>query len=85
MKFLNIRFFEKSTIKTVFTQQTENAKKNGTSNCPECAKGGANKNRLYKETEMDADHATAWSKGGATDIKNCVMLCKFHNRSKGNN
>ena len=85
MKFLNIRFFEKSTIKTVFAQQTENAKENGTSNCPECAKGGANKNRLYKETEMDADHATAWSKGGATDIKNCVMLCKFHNRSKGNN
>ena len=85
MKFLNIRFFEKSTIKTVFAQQTKNAKKNGTSNCPECAKGGGNKNRLYKETEMDADHATAWSKGGATDIKNCVMLCKFHNRSKGNN
>ena len=68
-----------------FAIVAENAKKNGTSNCPECAKGGANKNRLYKETEMDADHATAWSNGGATDIKNCVMLCKFHNRSKGNN
>ena len=33
---------------------------------------------------MDADHATAWSKGGATDISNCVMLCKTHNRAKGN-
>ncbi|MBR5965105.1 MAG: HNH endonuclease [Treponema sp.] len=31
-----------------------------------------------------ADHATAWSKGGVTDISNCVMLCKTHNRSKGN-
>ena len=23
-------------------------------------------------------------KGGATDIKNCQMLCKIHNRAKGN-
>ena len=23
-------------------------------------------------------------KGGATDIKNCQMLCKTHNRAKGN-
>ena len=37
-----------------------------------------------KITEMDADHVTAWSKGGATDIKNCQMLCKTHNRAKGN-
>ncbi|OQB30362.1 MAG: HNH endonuclease [Candidatus Hydrogenedentes bacterium ADurb.Bin179] len=33
---------------------------------------------------MDADHVTAWSKGGATDINNCQMLCKTHNRAKGN-
>lgn len=33
---------------------------------------------------MDADHVTAWSKGGATDIKNCQILCKTHNRAKGN-
>ena len=25
----------------------------------------------------------AWSKGGATDISNCQMLCKTHNRAKG--
>ena len=48
------------------------------------AAGGLNKSRIYNENEMDADHATAWSKGGATDISNCVMLCKTHNRSKGN-
>ena len=32
----------------------------------------------------DADHVTAWSKGGTTDIGNCQMLCKTHNRAKGN-
>jgi hypothetical protein len=26
----------------------------------------------------------AWSKGGATDISNCEMLCVTHNRAKGN-
>ena len=40
--------------------------------------------RIYKLTEMDADHVTAWSKGGATDIQNCQMLCQTHNRAKGN-
>ena len=33
---------------------------------------------------MDADHVAAWSKGGATDLSNCQMLCKTHNRAKGN-
>jgi 5-methylcytosine-specific restriction endonuclease McrA len=33
---------------------------------------------------MDADHVTAWSKSGATLAKNCQMLCKTHNRAKGN-
>ena len=37
-----------------------------------------------EEKEMDADHVTAWSKGGATDINNCEMLCSTHNKSKGN-
>ncbi len=82
---LNIRLFDKSVIKTIYNLQTNEAAKNGTSNCPMCtATEGSNKNRIYKENEMDADHATAWSKGGETDISNCVMLCKTHNRSKGN-
>ncbi|MEB3767921.1 HNH endonuclease, partial [Acinetobacter sp. MD2] len=25
-----------------------------------------------------------WSKGGATTLDNCEMLCITHNRSKGN-
>ena len=34
--------------------------------------------------EMDADHVTAWSHGGATEAANCQMLYKTHNRAKGN-
>lgn len=57
----------------------------GGANCPLCALGNnANKVRIYKFDEMDADHVTAWSKGGATTLANCEMLCKTHNRSKGN-
>ncbi|MDD6251034.1 MAG: HNH endonuclease [Oscillospiraceae bacterium] len=33
---------------------------------------------------MSADHVTARSKGGAPVINNCQMLCKTHNRAKGN-
>lgn len=82
---LQIRLFEESTKRAAYNRQTETAKKKGISNCPLCAIGeNANKARIYKFAEMDADHVTAWSKGGATSIKNCEMLCKTHNRSKGN-
>lgn len=84
-KLLNIRLFEESTKKTVYTRQTEEAKKKGISNCPLCAiENNANKARIYKYGEMDADHVTAWSKGGISSIENCQMLCKTHNRAKGN-
>ena len=82
---LQIRLFEESTKRAAYARQTETAKEKGTSNCPLCAIGdNANKTRIYKFNEMDADHVTAWSKGGATSIENCEMLCKTHNRSKGN-
>ncbi len=84
-KLLDIRIFEESTKKAVYTQQTDEAKLVGKSNCPLCAMGTDNNaKRIWKYPEMDADHVSAWSKGGATDIKNCQMLCKTHNRSKGN-
>lgn len=84
-KLLNIRIFDEPTKKTVYTNQTEKAKANDSSNCPLCAVGNDNnKKRIWKLSEMDADHVTAWSNGGATDISNCQMLCKTHNRSKGN-
>lgn len=61
------------------------AEARGVSNCPLCAVGAnANKTKIYTMKEMDADHVTAWSKGGATDESNCEMLCITHNRAKGN-
>ena len=84
-KLLEIRIFEESTKKAVYTQQTVEAKAAEKSNCPLCALGHDNNaKRIWKQSEMDADHVTAWSRGGATDINNCQMLCKTHNRAKGN-
>jgi hypothetical protein len=84
-KLLNIRLFDKPTMRKAYHEQTEKAKALGISNCPYCAEGHeANRYRIWKPEEMDADHVTAWSKGGATIIENCQMLCKTHNRMKGN-
>lgn len=84
-RLLNIRVFDERTKKVVYTKQTQKAQQKGKSNCPLCAIGhDANKAKIWKIGEMDADHVQAWSNGGATDISNCQMLCKTHNRSKGN-
>ena len=84
-KLLEIRIFDEAVKQTIYKGQTAEAKENGTSNCPLCAIGhDSNKTKIWKPEEMDADHVAAWSKGGATDIKNCLMLCKTHNRAKGN-
>ncbi|MCA9350945.1 DUF262 domain-containing protein [Candidatus Saccharibacteria bacterium] len=84
-KLLNIRVFDEAVKRKVYSQQTAKAKDKSTSNCPLCALGhDANKDKIWQQAEMDADHVTAWSKNGATDIKNCQMLCKTHNRAKGN-
>lgn len=84
-QLLNIRIFDEKTKKKVYAKQTAKAEAKHISNCPFCAQmDGANKTRIYKFPEMDADHVTAWSKGGSSDESNCMMLCKTHNRSKGN-
>ncbi len=84
-KLLEVRVFDDATKKSVYAAQTETAKAKGISNCSHCAIGhGANKSKIWGLDEMDADHVEAWSKGGATSIKNCEMLCKTHNRAKGN-
>lgn len=84
-QLLDIRMFDEPTKKAVFAKQTADAESKGISNCPLCAIGNdSNKTRIYKLNEMDADHVSAWSKGGSTDISNCQMLCKTHNRAKGN-
>lgn len=84
-KLLDIRIFDEATKKSVYTKQTKVATEKEVSNCPLCALGNnTNKTKTYTIKEMDADHVTAWSKGGATDAKNCELLCKTHNRAKGN-
>lgn len=84
-KLLDVRIFDDATKKSVYTKQTKEAETKGVSNCSHCAIGhDANKTKIWKLADMDADHVAAWSKGGATDVKNCEMLCKTHNRAKGN-
>jgi len=84
-KLLNVRVFDEKTKAAAYTKQTQKAKSDGLSNCSLCAVGdNANKTRIYKPDEMDADHVTAWSKGGDTSLDNCEMLCVPHNRAKGN-
>lgn len=82
---LNVRIFDDSIKNKKYAEQTKKAEKEGHSNCPYCAMSeNANKTRIWKLNEMDADHVAAWSKGGETTIENCEMLCKTHNRAKGN-
>jgi 5-methylcytosine-specific restriction endonuclease McrA len=84
-KLLDVRVFEDSTKKSIYSKQTSEAESKGISNCSHCAIGhSANKTKIWKLAEMDADHVAAWSKGGATNAENCEMLCKTHNRAKGN-
>ena len=84
-RLLEVRCFDEPTKKSVYARQTAEAQAKGVSNCPHCAmSNGANSTKIWKLSEMDADHVTAWSKGGATDINNCQMLCQTHNRAKGN-
>jgi hypothetical protein len=84
-KLLNIRIFDEPTKKATYEAQTKAAEEKGTSNCSYCAIGhDANKDKIWGFEDMDADHVSAWSKGGATNKTNCEMLCKPHNRAKGN-
>jgi len=82
---LDVRVFDDAIKQSVYKKQTEIAQSAGHSNCPLCAIGhDANRSKIWKLNEMDADHVTAWSRGGETILSNCQMLCKTHNRAKGN-
>ncbi|MHB1641360.1 MAG: HNH endonuclease family protein [Acidithiobacillus sp.] len=84
-KLLAVRVFDEKVKKSTYAKQTQAAETRGGSNCPLCAIGhDANESRIYKLSEMDADHVSAWSKGGDSSAKNCQMLCATHNRAKGN-
>jgi hypothetical protein len=82
---LDVRVFDTAVKRDAYAKQTQAAQAKGESNCPLCSVGhDASKTRIYKFEEMDADHVTAWTKGGASTRENCQMLCKTHNRAKGN-
>ena len=84
-RLLDVRVFDEATKKATYKKQTEQAEKEGKSNCPLCAiHDNADKTKIWTMKEMEADHVLAWSKGGATSAENCEMLCIKHNRSKGN-
>lgn len=84
-KLLDIRVFDEATKRAAYAAQTAAAEARGVSNCSYCAIGhDVNKARVWALKDMDADHVAAWSKGGATSAENCEMLCKSHNRAKGN-
>ena len=84
-KLLEVRVFDEATRRSAYEKQTAAAKEAGASNCPDCANGHeANKDKIWTLAEMDADHVTPWSKGGATSQENCQMLCRRHNQAKGN-
>jgi hypothetical protein len=85
IKLLNVRVFDEPTKKAAYAAQTSKAETEGKSNCSYCATGhDANQSKIWAFNDMDADHVAAWSKGGATTPENCEMLCKPHNRAKGN-
>jgi hypothetical protein len=84
-KLIDVRIFDEATKRSKYEVQTSIAKTKGISNCPLCAVGNeVNKTKTWSMSDMDADHVSAWSKGGATVPSNCEMLCKTHNRAKGN-
>ena len=84
-KLLQVRIFDEVIKKSVYTKQTNTSKNSNESNYPLCALwSDTNKIKIWNFNEMDADHVTAWSKGWTTEIKNCQMLCKTHNKAKGN-
>lgn len=84
-KLLQIRLFDEKTKSAVYLKQTGEARLHNHSNCPECAaSSGRHRARIWELREMEADHVTPWSLGGETTPDNCQLLCRPHNRSKGN-
>lgn len=74
-KHLNIRAFTDNEKRKVYERQG--------GICPHCVREHREKTH-YELAEMEADHITPWCEGGKTNIDNCQMLCKEHNRRKSN-
>jgi len=72
-KHLNIRAFTDTMKRKVYEKQK--------GICPHCK--AEKKEKIHWEIEeMEADHITPWCEGGKTEIDNCQLLCKDHNRRK---
>jgi hypothetical protein len=62
--------FDEATTLSVYEKQTKAATAKNESDCPLCAVvDETNKGRIYKFDEMDADHVSAWSKGGDSSAR----------------
>lgn len=74
-KHLNIRKFSDNVRRKVYEKQK--------GICPHC-KAEKKEKTHWELEEMEADHIMPWCEGGKTEIDNCQMLCKEHNRRKSN-
>lgn len=72
-KHLNIRAFTDNMKRQAYEKQK--------GVCPQCVKEKREKTH-YELEEMEADHITPWCEGGKTELSNCQMLCREHNRRK---
>ena len=67
-RYLDLRTFKDKVKKAIWEKQNHK--------CAICGKE-------FDFEFMEGDHIKPWREGGRTDIKNCQMLCRQCNRSKG--
>ena len=84
-RLLDVRIFDEATKRSVYESQTLASKSQGTSNCLHCSIGHeSTQAKVWALSDMEADHVEAWVNGGGTEASNCQLLCRTHNRAKGN-
>lgn len=86
IKLLSIRAFTETDKKSKYKEQTNEAKKSNSSNCPVCItdKQYDHMTHIWTYKEMAGNHIVPWSKGGKTERGNLQMLCRHHNGLKSN-
>lgn len=71
--------FDDRTKRAACKLQTGEAEVECKSNWLMCALGHKSKfAHIYQLTEMEADHVSAWSKSGFSDLANCQPPCEPH-------